>query len=318
MPTIFFSLRARIFLPLLLFLLAPAALGAPTFRYERTYKIGEKFGYKFSTKRTNPGQPNMTADGQTAHEVKEVMLAPGEMVKWVSLVEYNHRGLIDHSTAAKSAEPFLLGLPPLGRRGYMEKLPPEISGFSQDLSNVYQMIDTSVLGVRVLKAGDKYTFPVPLLRGFSGNNGADTMASCFERSIELVSWDAKRAKIRVRDAAPKSCPGLRLPAPLMASQINGVPVNFGNIRRSADGRTDLNWGTESTEYDIDIDAVTGIILRAKREDKTLRIMRFNCDAQFKNCQTPGQPVAAAGASAPPPAVDKPMEEVRTLSMDLVR
>lgn len=303
---------------LILSSVSPPALGADPFKYERTYKVGEKFGYKFSMKRTSPNQPALTASGQTAHEVKEVDLAPGEMVRWSSLVESDQRGLQDHAAAIKKAEPFLLGLPPLARRGFMEKLPSEISRFSNELYQFYQMIDTSVLGVRVQKAGEKYTYPTPLSRHFSGNGGIDTMSYCYERSIELVSADAKRAKIRVKDVPPKACPNLRLPAAFMNSQIKNVPVNIGMIRQPANGRTDLNWGTESVEYNIEVDASTGIILKATREDKTQRINRFGCDAQYKNCRQQGMAPGPGGTTPTAPMPDTPNEETQTLTIDLVR
>lgn len=290
-------------------MLVPAKGQAANFSYERKYKVGEKFAYKYQRTQKTEGLPDTRINGRTKHEVSMVDLMPGELVHWVSFVETTAAGLKDRSAELKDLPAFLVALPPGGRSALFEKLPYPLSEFSYDLVRFYQGIETVFLGTFLKKTGDRYVYPQPI-RGRSGGPGIvppwPQYVDCFERSIELVSWEPaqKRAKLQVRNVPPQSCGGFALPAPVMNAPTGTKPSNVGGISVN-NGRYDLHWGVEHRTLDLEIDSESGILLQAKEETVYKVNFRTGCDGAFQNCQ---------GAKPGTPAI----EQRRVTELSLVR
>lgn len=296
-------------LSLIIALLVPAWSQAANFSYERKYKIGEKFGYKYQRIQKTEGQPDIRVNGRTKHEVSMVDLMPSELVTWTSFVETTAAGLRDRTAELKDLPAFLVALPPGGRSASIEKLPYPLSEFSYDLLRFYQGIETIFLGTFLKKTGDRYAYPQPI-RGRSGGPGAappwPQYADCFERSIELVSWmpAEKRAKLQIRNVPPSNCTGFVFPAQVMNAAPGAKPNNVGSISMN-NGRYDLHWGVEERTLDLEIDSESGLLLQAKEEIVYKVNFRNGCDSSFQNCQG-ARPVAP------------PVEQRRVTELKLVR
>lgn len=253
-----------------------------TFRYKRTYKIGEEFGYTLKTIVYHNKNFHSEEFGESIHTVTNTAI-PYEQVVWKSLARRDQSGSRDLSADALRVRPYSISLDPAGSISLPALEIPNMVGMITDLSTFYVAISHKAGILKLAKRGDSFDNPDELKGEWASGTEVSVGQDCTKITLSLEDLTPTAATIRSSFLAP-SAECIVMHKPWMSPPVKaGVPNNFQQVKKT--GNTFLvMWGHEQFIIKSEVDRASGLIKYAEMNNTLTLKMKTGCSENLDNCQ----------------------------------